>query len=34
MLIAELGTSGNEKKHKTLLLLEENYKLVLELKHS
>lgn len=35
MFIVELvGSSGNEKKHKTWLLLEENYRLVLEIRHS
>lgn len=34
MFIIELvGSSGNEK-HKTCLLLEENYRLVLEIRHS
>ena len=35
MFIVELvGSSGNEKNHKTWLLLEENYRLVLEIRHS
>lgn len=35
MFIVELvGSSGNEKKHKTWLLLEENYRFVLEIRHS
>lgn len=35
MFIVELvGSSGNEKKHKMWLLLEENYRLVLEIRHS